>query len=107
MSPRPAAPRRASISACARRAPSAGPASPPPPGKSTPPRTSAASSENACASSPMPTRTSLIVRRHLREKRLDEREVVGGRDLDEPPVTHDEAHPAAATLDEPGAVGRV
>src|SRR3954452_639242 len=74
MSPRFAAPSTASISACATTSPSECPARPGSPGNSTPPSTSCFSSLNACASTPMPTRSSdtgehrgqLVERRDLR-----------------------------------------
>src|SRR6187455_2647659 len=101
MSSRPAAPKIASIRACETTSPSECPASPRP-GSSRPPRTSFASSENACASTPIPTRSSLIC-----EQSLYEREVGRGRDLHEARVALDDAHPAAGRLHEPGAVARI
>ena len=101
MSSRPAAPRIASIRACETTSPSECPASPRPE-SSTPPRTSFASSENACASIPIPTRSSLIG-----EQSLYEGEVGRGRDLHEARIALDDAHPAAGRLHEPGTVARI
>src|SRR6185437_5515152 len=82
MSPSPAAPRMASINACAITSPSECPASPRPDSSSTPPSTSGTPSASACASTPSPTligrtldpRRSLQVvevepRRHPRQER--------------------------------------
>ena len=60
MSPLPAAPSIASISAWAITSPSECPASPGSPGKSTPARTSGIPSAKRCASTPSPIRSSLI-----------------------------------------------
>src|SRR3954463_10740676 len=98
MSSSPAAPRIASIRACETTSPSECPASPRPE-SSTPPRTSFASSENACASIPIPTRSSLIG-----EQSLYEGEVWRRRDLHEARVALDDAHPAACRLHEPGTI---
>src|SRR5580765_260040 len=62
MSPRPAAPRIASINACVITSPSECPASPRGCSKRTPPSTSGTPSSNACASTPRPTRSSAIER---------------------------------------------
>src|SRR4051794_29117382 len=58
MSPSPAAPSSASISACAMTSPSEWPASPRGWSNSTPPSTSGTPSSSACTSTPMPTRRS-------------------------------------------------
>src|SRR3954451_72568 len=101
MSSRPAAPRIASISACETTSPSECPASPRP-ASSTPPRTSFASYVKACASIPIPTRSSLIG-----EQSLHEGEVGRSRDLDEARVALDDAYPAAGRLHESRTVARI
>src|SRR5438046_4613480 len=63
MSPSPAAPSTASITACAITSPSECPASPRPNGISTPPSTSGTPSSRAWASKPVPTRYSDTVER--------------------------------------------
>src|SRR3954447_19998246 len=57
MSPRAAAPSRASMIACVRTSASEWPARPLSCGMSTPPRTSRRPGENACVSTPIPVRT--------------------------------------------------
>src|SRR4029453_15540168 len=101
MSARPAAPRTASMSAWVTTSPSEWPARPGP-GSSTPPSTSFASSEKACASTPIPTLSSLIG-----EQSLHECEVGRGRDLHEARIALDHPHAPPGLLDEPGAVARV
>src|SRR5262245_44572690 len=101
MSARPAAPRIASMSAWVTTSPSEWPERPLP-GSSTPPSTSVSSSEKACASTPMPTLSSLIT-----EQSLHEREIGRGRDLHQTRIALDDAHPPARPLDETGAVARV
>src|SRR5438270_7622454 len=58
MSPRPAAPNTASMSACVTTSPSEYPARPRGEGIATPPRTSGTPSSKAWASTPIPTRRS-------------------------------------------------
>src|SRR4051794_6603073 len=71
MSPRPVPPRMASISACTSTSPSEWPARPRGWSSSIPPRTSGTPSTSACASNPVPTRSS--AKRHLpRPARLED-----------------------------------
>src|SRR3954454_1593833 len=100
MSPSPAAPSTASMSAWASTSPSECPASPRGCSSSTPPRTSGMPSSRACASTPMPTRTSAI------EEAFHAREVGGRRHLQQALVAADDLHPPARRLDERGAIRR-
>src|SRR5689334_308700 len=75
----------------------------------TPPRTSGTPSAKACASTPVPTRSSLTAARPAAQSqpRRDPRQILGRRHLEELRVAFDDLHPSARRLDEGGAVGRL
>src|SRR5580765_6489275 len=100
MSPRPAAPSTASMSACASTSPSEWPARPRGWSSSTPPSTSGTPASSACASTPMPTRTSAT------EQAFHAREVGACRHLQQALVARHDLHAPARGLDERGAVRR-
>src|SRR5690348_10922796 len=100
MSPSPAAPSTASMSACASTSPSEWPANPRGWSSSTPPSTSGTPAASACASTPMPTRTSAT------EQVRDALEIGAGRHLLEALVAGYDLHASAGGLDEGGAVRR-
>src|SRR5579862_8756001 len=101
MSPSPAAPRIASMSAWTTTSPSECPASPRGCSSSTPPSTSGTPSASACASTPIPTRYSGI------EPACHSLEIFGRRHLEQPLVAEHDRDAPAGGLDERGAVGRL
>ena len=108
MSPSPAAPSSASISACAMTSPSEWPASPRGWSSSTPPSTSGTPSSSACASTRSRCGASATAGGYSGaggEPGLDPLEVVRRRHLEQPLVARDDLDPAAGRLDERGAVG--
>src|SRR5690606_27781197 len=103
ISPRPAAPSRASMSACAATSASEWPASPSVWSTRTPQRTSSRPGANRCASYPPPT---LDVGLDLpREQRPREREVLRRGDLDVRGSGRHQTHRIPATLQQHGVVG--